>query len=245
MKIYNNNYTVTKKVPFDGIEFNKSTYVKEAFDFAYDMSFGGKGRHRDHRSGGQENRKNGQIFVNTFQGKLAELGFYNTFINNGFDISYPDLETYDLGSWDSADFEVKKDNKTFLFSIKSTKSYGNLMLLETKDFNILGEYIPNKEKGKCKYDIFALVRIKPDAESILKSHKQLYCDTIDKKDLENMILNEKWKYDLPGYIKNEDLVKSIKSRKIIPQNSLLNTKTKMDAENYYIETGTMRKFKIK
>ncbi|MGU8654157.1 hypothetical protein ACV3RG_10485 [Clostridium perfringens] len=245
MEIFNNNYKVTQKTPFKGIPFNKSTtYIQEAFEFAYDMSFGGKGKHRSHRSGGQENRKNGQIFVDTFQGKLAELGFYNTFKKNGFDISYPDFETYDLGLWDSADFEVKKDTKTFLFSIKSTKFYGDLMLLETKDFNKHGEYIPNKQKDKCKYDIFALVRIKPDAEAILKSKKQLYSNTIDKEKLKNMILNENWEYDLPGYIRNEDLVQIINSKQIIPQNATLNNYTKMDAENYFIETGEMIKFKI-
>lgn len=243
MNITNNDYQVTKKIKFEGIEFSKETYVKEAFEFAYNMSFGCKGEHRDHRSGGQNKRKKGEIFVNTFQGKLAELGFYNTFKNKNFDISYPDLETYDLGAWDSADFEVKKENKTFLFSIKSTKFYGNLMLLETKDFNEKGEYIPNKNKGNCKYDIFSLVRIKPDAEAILKSQKKLYSNEIKKEELEKMILDKKWEYDLPGYIKNEDLVKIINSGDIIPQNAILNGKTKMDAENYYVETGSMRKFK--
>lgn len=244
MIINDNNYYVENKVKFGKIDFINNNYIKKAFDFAYDMSFGGKGKHRCNRSGGQIKRKNGEIFINTFQGKLAELAFYEFFSNKGFEISFPDFETYDLGIWDSADFEVTKNDKSYLFSIKSTKFYGNLMLLETKDYDNNGEYIPNRNKCNAKYDYFSLVRISPDSESLMKSNKLLYLNECDKTKLQDIILDKDWKYDIPGYISNNDLVEIINKEQIIPQGALLNNSTNMDAENYYIETGCMRQFKI-
>lgn len=243
MFINGDNFNITNKVAFNGLYFGKKEYIDQAFKFAYDMSFGGKGKHRSHRSGGQINRKNGEIFINTFQGKLAELAFYEFFKEKGFEISFPDFETYDLGTWDSADFEVKGKDQIYLFSIKSTKHYGNLMLLETKDYNSNGEYKPNINKGKSKYDYFALIRIFPDGESLMKSKKILYSNECNKSELEKLIMSQDWKYDIPGYISNEMLVKIIDDKQIIPKNAILNGRTKMDAENYYIETGNMLKFK--
>ena len=54
-------------------------------------------------------------------------------------------------------------------SRKSTKSYGDLLLLETKDWNDDGEYIPNKDKGNFRYDYTILVRFSPDGEAIMKN----------------------------------------------------------------------------
>ncbi len=53
--------------------------IIESFNFAYNMVFG-EGYHRKHRSGGQYSRKNGELFANTFQGKIAEFVVYNEFI---------------------------------------------------------------------------------------------------------------------------------------------------------------------
>lgn len=94
------------------------------------MSFGGNGEHRNHRTGGTHQRKKGEIFANAFQGKLAECAIYNQFYNE-LDITEPDFETYGLGEWDDADFYIND----FKISIKSTKSFGNLLLLETRDWN--------------------------------------------------------------------------------------------------------------
>ena len=79
-----------KKLAFDGTcfrinnpksftdthEFKVDTIIK-VFDFAYNMTFAGKGEHRDHRSNGKKERSPGEIFSNTFQGKLAECAVVN------------------------------------------------------------------------------------------------------------------------------------------------------------------------
>ncbi|NFS12031.1 hypothetical protein FDE77_12340 [Clostridium botulinum] len=231
----NNTYVFTSTKNFNKIHDFKSESIKLAFDFAYNMSFGGKGEHRNHRSGGDHKRKNGEIFINAFQGKLAEFGIFNEFHRNKIEIEVPDLETYELGKWDKYDFEVN-DKK---IAVKSTKNYGQLLLLETKDWTSKGEYKPNLSTGNAIYDYFILVRVSPSGEDIMKKNKMLYSNEIDKFTLEKIITSELWAYDIPGFINNKELVYAIENKFILPKLGQLGAKTKMDAENYYIQTGDM------
>ena len=237
-----NQYFITNKKKFRKGQIFKENTIKKVFEFAYAMTFG-DGEHRDHRTGGSIRRKKGQIFINTFQGKLSELAIYNVFAKNNKityqKLSPPDFEIYGLGEWDDSDIildEIK-------ISVKSTKFYGNLLLLETKDWTKNGEYIPNLKLDKNSiYDYFVLVRISPDGEKLMSSNKLLYSNQIDKTTLLNIILAKKWEYDIVGYITNDDLKYIIKNNFILPKNSLLNGKIKMDAENYYVQSGDMKDF---
>ena len=163
------SYDITAKVPFSKVAILKPTTVDIVFDFAYKMTFGESGEHRDHRSGGNLKRKKGEIFANTFQGKISECAVCNFFHTCGITI-VPDFSTYGLGEWDSVDLSVNGKE----ISVKSTKHYGQLLLLETKDWNEKGEYIPNIEKGNATYDYFLLVRINPSCEDIMKKYSLLY-----------------------------------------------------------------------
>jgi len=237
MNIDGNTYTITSKRPFSPIgHINKYSVIK-CFEFAFDMSFGNNGQHRDHRSGGSHNRKKGEIFVNAFQGKLSEFAIFD-FLHQDFpEITPPDLKTYGLGEWDDFDFKINGKE----ISIKSTKFYGNLLLLETKDFDKFGNYLPNMAKTSAQYDIYILVRINPDCEDLMRSKRFLYNNKIDKKELANQILvGSTWEYDIAGFITHEDLLCSINKEYIIPKGSLLNGTVPMDAENYYFESGDMR-----
>jgi len=228
------DYIITKPRTFNASVPIRPTTVESTFNFAYDMNFGDGGQHRGHRSGGSHHRKNGEIFANAFQGKLAEFAVYNM-LHKGNKINAPDLDTYGLGEWDNVDITVNDRS----VSVKSTKHYGNLLLLETKDWDDEGQYVPNKDKGHETYDYFILVRFKPDCEGLLKNQRLLYADRCDKPSLEQLILSEKWFYDIAGYISHEDLIAIIKNRHIIPKGSMLNGKTRMDAENYYVQAGDM------
>ena len=55
--------TITHKKAFppDAHAFKTET-IKTVFDFAFDMTFGDKGEHRNHRTGGTIQRKKGEIF---------------------------------------------------------------------------------------------------------------------------------------------------------------------------------------
>ena len=237
-----NKYFIEKDNFFkDGITFKDET-IDKVFEFAYEMTFG-DGEHRNHRSGGTMNRKKGQIFINAFQGKLSELSVYNIFSQSNKEayrkLSKHVFDVYGLGEWDDSDIELNE----IKFSVKSTKFYGNLLLLETKDWNERGEYIPNLNTGKnCIYDYFVLVRIKPDGEKMMSAKRLLYSNDINKEQLYTLIKSEKWEYDVPGYITHKDLKFLISNDFILPQRSLLNGKILMDAENYYIQSGDMRDF---
>ncbi|MFA7021259.1 hypothetical protein [Aliarcobacter sp.] len=242
MKIENNEFTVTNKKIYEEIRNFKENTVQKVFDFAYEMSYG-QGEHRNYRSGGDLKRKNGQIFTNTFQGKLAELAVYNEIFDLNKEafsqLSKPDFNIYGLGKWDDFDLSLGKTT----FSIKSTKFYGNLLLLETKDWDTNAQYIPNLKKIETShYDYIILVRIAEDIESVMKQNGLLYSNEVDKERLFNIINEYKWGYDIPGYITHNDFVNIIKNEQIIPKRALLNSKTTMDAENYYEETGKLKDF---
>lgn len=216
-----------------------NTFVKQTLDFAFAMTFGNKGEHRDHRSGGGLHRKKGEIFANTFQGKLAEFALYVLLRKHFPGIPAPDLSAYGLGAWDDSDFSINSK----LISVKSTKSFGNLLLLETADWDTDGNYIPNLEKGHASYDFSVLLRMNPFCEEILRKNRLFYSNDIAKPVLESLLLNNvSWQYDVPGFVTREQLQEIIRERYVIPRGAFLNGKTRMDAENYYIQAGDMTPF---
>nr|WP_294897006.1 hypothetical protein [uncultured Pedobacter sp.] len=209
--------------------------VQTSFEFAFDMSFGKAGHHRNHRTGGDLKRKNGEIFINAFQGKLAEFAFYNWLKNNGIATASPDVRLMGEGMWDDSDFTVNGKK----ISIKSAAHFSNLMLLETQDWDIHGNYIPNIETRNASYDYFVLVRIKPDGKHLMKENRLCYATEVEKEFLKQVIFKEKWLADLVGFATKSDLQFIIANQHIIPKCGLLNGKTSMDANNYYLQSGDM------
>lgn len=238
--VVGNSYYVQNKRPFKAYALMLNEDKKECFNFAYNMSYAKRGEHRDSRSGGKMHRTLGQIFINTFQGKMAEFALYSYLKEKKIDVEKPDVKEYELGKWDSFDLECQGKH----FSVKSTKAFGDLLLLETKDWNINGEYIPNLSEGTSRYDYTILVRFKPDGESIMKQNHLLYQKEYEiPKNIHEVLMEkiyaQEWMYDFPGFIYYSELVNMIRERMIIPQNAMLNGITKMDAENYYFQAGNM------
>lgn len=238
LTLVNNYYLITRKREYRRVSVLKNDTIKEVFDFAYDMAFTDKGQHRNYRSGGIYNRKNGEIFANTFQGKIAECAACDFFYVSGIDTTLkPDYTEMPEGEWDSYDLKVK--NKKI--AVKSTKHFGQLLLLESKDWNEKGEYIPNLDRGNYEYDAFILIRIKPDCERLMRSKRLLYQNNINKTELFDLISDQIWEYDYAGFITKEDLIYIINNNYVLPQKAMLNGRTKMDAENYYVQAGDLRK----
>ena len=229
-----NSYITTRKVAFKKVRDLKDETIDRVFDFAYTMAFDEK--HRKTRSGGKTRRRNGEVFANTFQGKLAECAAVNFFYKYDDTIEI-DFDTYDLGIWDKVDLTVRKKE----VAIKSTKKFGQLLLLETKDWNRSGQYIPNLGTHYYTYDYIVMVRIDPSCEDLMKKNRLLYKEEIEQSVLKNLITHQNWSYDYVGYITNDDLIQVIRNKRIIPQGALLNGSTPMDAENYYVQAGDMRK----
>ena len=235
LDVREDGYYINSKKAFSSNSSLSQEDIKASFDFAYDMTFGKVGAHRAYRSGGRQVRRNGQIFIDAFQGKLAEFAFYNLIKDKYPGVSAPDLSTMGLEEWDSYDFVIN-DKK---IAIKSTKHFGQLLLLETKDWNDNGDYIPNLESGNARYDYFVLVRIKPEGVGIMKHHRWLYSDEVSKDDLQNAIMGEDWKTEVTGYVDHSEIETIINDGFVLPQGAMLNGGTSMDAENYYVQAGDM------
>lgn len=238
------NYEFTTKKIFKSMGVIPREQLINCIEFAANMTFFKKGEHRPYRTGGQIERRVGEIFANTLQGKIAEYAIYNKLKPIYPNIPEPDLDVHELGIWDISDFIIETKH----LAIKSTKYYGQLLLLETEDWNYNGNYIPNLNKdNKGYYDYFILVRIKTKIEEIMKANKVLYSDRITEDQfnrLKKEILNSDWNYDIPGFITHNDLVKVIKENFIIPQNALLGKNTRMDAENYYVQSGDLKNINL-
>jgi len=228
-------YKVNHQKYFDKLGLLLDEDKKECFDFAYEMAFG-VGKHRSTRSGGKKKRKPEEIFINTFQGKAAEYTMYRYLLEHGILTIKPDITVEGYGVWDSFDLKYGEIH----MSVKSTKSYGQLLLLETKDWNEKGEYLHNNKNGIVNYDMFILIRNSPNSEEQMEKRNILYSEQIERKVLADIILNITWEFDIAGFISNEDFVMLIDEKYVLPQDALLNGKKRMDAENYYVQAGDMR-----
>ena len=231
-----NNYYVSHKKPFAGMFISREA-IQTVTDFAYEMSFG-TGHHRNCRTGGQHDRKGGEKFCNTFQGKLAEVVLYDYFKSEGLDIKKPDFGIYKEGVWDDSDLEIQGKK----INVKSAAFQSNLLLLETKDWNSQGQYIPNmllNNGATVQYDYFVLVRIEPDIKKLFKARQLLFSNEIERKTIDDILFTNNWYFDIAGYCANADLITAIANGYILPQNAMLNQYTKMDASNYYIQSGDL------
>lgn len=224
-----NNYHLTSKKRFEGSLISWDL-VEKSFDFAYDMVYG-EGFHRNCRSGGQSARSKSEIFQNTFQGKMAEIILYENLKANAIETEEPDYSIHGKGMWDDTD--LKANGKAIC--IKSAAHFSNLLLLETKDWDSEGGYIPNmdREDATNTYDFFVLVRIKPDIKSLLKDIPE------EREHLLKKIREEAWTYDIPGCCSINTIKHIITLQYILPQNAMLNGRMKMDAVNYYIQSGNL------
>ena len=231
------NFFIPTKKEFLPSELRKD-YVGRSLNFAYAMTFGKEGEHRKYRSGGSNVRRNGEVFCDTFQGKLAEYFVYQSLTNMKINCPEPGIETWNLGKWDDEDFSVNQK----LINVKSMAYFSNLLLLETSDWDKTGLYIPNKKF----YDYFVVVRMRPDIKKEFKVRRILYTYDLSIREIKSVIEKQVFHADIPGYVTKAFLQEVIKTKQILPKVSTLNGKTKMDAENYYILSSDFREFaKIK
>jgi len=168
--------------------------------------------------GGEEKRAKNEIFVNTFQGKIAEYGFYNYF-KHRVEIKEPDMDLWGKGEWEDTDFIVTYKDIDYRISIKSTKSYGNLLLLESDRYDTEGRYLESVEGEEPKqHDWIFLVRVK----GIDSDNPTEYTDEI----LENISV------EISGYIGKNIFRHAIKTKKILKKDTTIgNMPLKVD--NYW------------
>lgn len=231
-----NKYYINRKKAFKGRPINNK-YVHQTIHFSLEMVLG-DGHHRSHRSGGLLYRNTVEQLANTFQGKLAEFIVFEELTKNGFNPEYPDLEVYGKGTWDTVDVVCNN----YSINIKSCAFYSNLLLLEKADWNSKGEYIPNLNLSKkATYDFFVLVRLSPDIKRLLYQSNLQISPTYQTQ-LVKLLSELNYTYDFGGVCSNKTLKHIVNHEYILPQNALLNGHLKMDACNYYIQTGNLINF---
>jgi hypothetical protein len=229
-----NSYFANSKKEF--CPFSVSNEItKLSLDFAYAIVFE-EGHHRNHRSGGSIKRKNGELFCNAFQGKMAEFILHDLFTKRGLACTDVDMSVSGKGIWDDCDLVCNSKK----INIKSCAYFSNLLLLETKDWDKRGNYVPNRDTQTSEYDYFVLVRIQPDIKRLFKENKLLFSDILEKNKIWQLLENESWQYDVAGWIDKLDLVQLINADFILPQGAKLNAKTTVDAHNYYVQSGDMK-----
>lgn len=211
--------------------------LRKTFNFAYDMTFGGKGEHRHDSFTGKSGyeRKNGEIFVDTFQGKLSEFATYKYCVERKIKCQEVDLTIGELNYWDNIDMIIGGKN----ISIKSTKGYSKFLLLECDNYDEEGNYKHPFNK-KIKVDSFLLCRVqsatKSYVESKLKEQTMLYSDNVDKTKLFHLLCNEKWEVELSGFLTKSDFKNNvIGSNHIMKKGFFMgNSSEKMKVDNYYV-----------
>lgn len=237
MTVKGNSYINDFRRSFNGAPVTRDM-LNDVCDFAYEMCFGA-GHHRLHRTGGQVHRKGGEQFCNVFQGKLAEVVLRKSLISIGLPCREADFNVYGEGVWDDTDLNVNGKS----LSVKSAAFFSNLLLLESHDYDNLGNYLPNLNIGAtASYDYYVLVRIKPDIKDVFRKERLMYSNNIDKETASRIVRSQDWYFDIAGWISHHEFVSVIRNKNIIPQNALLNDKIPMDAENYYVQSGDMHTF---
>ena len=229
------SYTVNQKTPFKENVKATEDDIRKCLKFCWNMTYGEYGEHRNHRTGGAKKRHKKEIFKDIFIGKMGEVAFYRWCKDRGkAEISEVDFDCFYLGEWDSSDFILKKNSRNFKVAVKTTKSFGDLLLLEMKDWCVINDkaiYVPNKNKdGNGFYDYIVLCRV--------NTEPKINSESLTEDSLELTAKSLKVALQVVGMIENKDLVEIISSDKYkIYQGDKLNTNTIMDADNYYIQSG--------
>ena len=78
----------------------------------------------------------------------------------------------------------------------------------------------------------------------MRNKRMFYSNDMNRDVLYKVINEQNWMFDIPGFANNSLLVKAIQDSNILPKGALLNGKTKMDATNYYIQTGDLEDIKL-
>lgn len=193
----------------------KPESIKKCLIFASEIAYG-KGYHKSQSFGGFEyDRLPAEIFINTFQGKLAELAVFNELFSMGIrPDKLPEFDIWGKGKWEDCDFTL--NNGKIKASVKSTKWFGNLLLLEKDKYNEKGEFLETFESGSFTYDFTFLVRI----SGIKNTKPESY---LEENDID---------VEVTGFLTHKKFLEVIQEKQIIPKGIILGKPLIVD--NYYI-----------
>lgn len=232
-------FAINNPRPYRPIEPFTENIVDTCGRFALQMTFEQLGQHKKVRSGGSHIRELLEIFENTFQGKLAEFAAVNL-LRPALPSQNlaPGLDVAPLGYWEDTDIF----GPNYSIEVKSTKHFGNLLLLERANWNRDGTYRHTHTNGSSPISHVVMVRIKPNVHELLSGNKNLLVESPDRDTkIVSLLRSEKWTYDCPGYASSEDLRTLFRDGFLIKRGSRLGEKAiQIDADNYYLQTGDLR-----
>lgn len=201
------------------------------FDFAHEMAFG-SGYHRSNRSGGSQKRNPNLIFRDVMEGKIGEFALYRYLESNNILVTPPDCSVHSKGVWDGGDFQFRN---SFNISMKTSKHFAQLLLLEAKDYYIENDRVLYKHDNHSP-DAIVFARTCNDIASFMKENN--WTQVKDMK--EDMYQAAKTTCEITGYITNKDLKNLIQHDFLIKKGNKLNGSVRMDANNYYIPAKEMK-----
>ncbi|MGT2755513.1 hypothetical protein [Streptococcus ovis] len=200
-----------------------------AFEFSYKMTFGHQGEHNpsSFTSDSGYDRKPGEIFVNTFQGKLSEVAVHKYCLDNNFECSNVDFTVGQLEFWDNIDLVINKKN----VSVKSTKGFSRFLLLEVKNYDEQGNYKYPYNKGFV-VDSYLLCRVQGEncyftnniesVEGIFKQKRWLYSENLEFQELFNELSKRIWYVEITGFVSKKKLSEYvIKQRHIMKEGKIM------------------------
>lgn len=221
--------------------------IKKVMLFSWQMTFGEQGAHREYRSGGDVIRNKSQIFRDVFLGKMGEVAFHEYAVSGGALVNEIDFSCYQRGKWDQGDFVAEYNNRKYSIAVKSTKDYGNLLLLEKKDWVLKDDGVYYVcDNPHIKYDFIVFCRIRSSLPDFTDDDQ--LCNYFhnypreNQSDISDVSLNVAC--EVVGYINNRDLATIIGNNNIIGKGDYLQSKRiEMDADNYYAQSGCIRRMR--
>lgn len=141
------------------IVLNDKNLIEKIFDFAYIMANDGL-----FYANFQGKRTKFDIFLNGFQGKIAEAACINILIESGFDLSFEehfDLDIKPKGTWDKGDIIIpNEDGELKYIDVKSVKGNSEFLLIEDFRHNMDGTpKYANADGTKHILDAYSFVRV--------------------------------------------------------------------------------------
>lgn len=135
---------------------------------------------------------------------------------------FPSCEVWGEGAWEDCDFTLNQG--AISVSVKSTKHFGNLLLLECHRYNQEGLYLEPAQGGEpIKHDYIFLVRVKGVESSYAKDYDQIA--TIE--------------CEITGFITHADFCKLIKQQQIIRKGVKIGIP--MIVDNYHVCANYLHK----
>lgn len=208
--------------------------IQKCIDFAYEMTYG-RGYHRANSSGSDYKRKPSEIFASTFQGKLAECALQEYLKALNVKVSDVDFTVGGKGTWDEYDL-LSFENA---ISVKSSKDYMQMLLLNKNDFDEDGKYIHSTSEEYAAPDYFVFSRVRPNINWIVKKSDLPLRQLVSKEDVERLVLPCNWSVDLTGFIDHEefkDIV--IKDGFFVNKNDTVDN-LNLFSDYYYTQTGDL------